>query len=78
MFNTQPIAKSSTQSSAPKAAALYSTAVTALMTPTTSQRDNAMNLSLIKRGLLSDAEKDRRKKAGFCLYCDDHPFIKDV
>jgi hypothetical protein len=78
MFNAQLIAKSSTQSSVPKAAVSYFTAVTALMTPTTSQGDNAMDFFSIKRGPLSDAEKDRRKKTGFCLYCDDHPFVKNV
>jgi hypothetical protein len=78
MFNAQPIAKSNTQSSAPKAAASYFTAVTAPMIPTIFQGSDVMNLSSIKRGLLSDAEKDRRKEAGFCLCCGDHSFIKSV
>jgi hypothetical protein len=78
MFNAQPIAKSSTQSSVPKAAALYSTAVTAPMTLTTSQGGDVMDLSSIKRGPLSDAEKDRRRKAGLCLYCSVYPFVKGV
>jgi len=78
MFNAQPIAKPSTQSSVPKAAASYSTAVTAPMTPTTSQGGDVMDLSSIKRGPLSDAEKDRRRGAGLCLYCGVHPFVKGV
>jgi hypothetical protein len=78
MFNAQPIAKPSTQSSAPKAAASYSTAVTVPMTPTISQGGNVMDLSSIKRGPLSDTEKDRRKKADLCLYCGDYPFVKGV
>src|SRR5450755_812000 len=78
MFNAQPIAKSSTQFSVPKAVASYFTAVTALMTPTISQGGDVMDLSSIKRGLLSDAEKDRRRGAGLCLYCDVHLFVKGV
>src|SRR5450755_3711588 len=78
MFNAQPIAKLSTQSSVPKTAASYFTAVTAPMTPTTFQGSDVINLSSIKRGLLSDAKKDRRKKADLYLYCDVHPFVKSV
>jgi hypothetical protein len=78
MFNAQPIAKPSTQFSAPKAAASYSTAITAPTIPTTSQGNDAMDLSSIKRGHLPDAEKDRRREVNLCLYCGDHPFVKSV
>jgi hypothetical protein len=78
MFNAQPIAKPNTQSSAPKAVASYFTAVMAPMTPIISQGNDAINFSSIKHGPLSDTEKDRRKRTGLCLYCDDHPFVKGV